>query len=216
MRITIFGATGRTGSHLVSCALARGHTVRAVSRDLSAAAGRVPENPALTWVRCDVTDAAQVLAAVEGADAVLSALGVPNFREPGTLLPDAARHIVAAMAHWGVKRLVGLAGAGILDVTGGGGMLRNERPGFPTVFKPVSAAHKAVWDVLASSGGGLVWTLACTPDLKDEPAGDRVLLEAANCLPASTNEVAAGAVAEWMVREAEEPRFPQARVGLCF
>ena len=36
MKVTVFGATGRTGHYLVTQALERGHTVTAVARHLEA------------------------------------------------------------------------------------------------------------------------------------------------------------------------------------
>lgn len=95
MRITILGATGRIGSHLLTWALESGHQVRVLARNpealpagrpLSAhgAAARGPAAPdALAVTRGDVLDAAAVAEAVAGADAVLSALGPRGAKAPG-------------------------------------------------------------------------------------------------------------------------------------
>ena len=94
MRITILGATGRIGSHLLTWALESGHQVHVLARNpeallagrpLSAhgAAARGPAAPdALAVTRGDVLDAAAVAEAVAGADAVLSALGPRGARPP--------------------------------------------------------------------------------------------------------------------------------------
>ena len=109
MRLTIFGASGRTGRQVVAQALAAGHDVTAVVRD----PGRLPV-PAQDGLRAAVAtfdDSAAVLAAVTGADAVVDALGTPA-RTPTTLRVDAARVIIAAMREAGVRRLVVVSASG--------------------------------------------------------------------------------------------------------
>jgi putative NADH-flavin reductase len=78
MKLTIFGATGRTGQHLVKQALQRAHQVTAFTR-ASEKLDASDEN--LRVVRGDVQDAASVDQAVAGADAVVSALG-PTENKP--------------------------------------------------------------------------------------------------------------------------------------
>jgi putative NADH-flavin reductase len=72
MRLTIFGASGNTGRHLLEQALDAGHTVIAVVRDST----RLPiRHQRLQVVVVDVLDPAAIGPAVAGADAVISALG---------------------------------------------------------------------------------------------------------------------------------------------
>jgi putative NADH-flavin reductase len=103
MRIVIFGANGQTGRLLAEQALAAGHAVAAVIR-------RPVEFPIthhrLAVVVADVHDAPAVDRAVEGADAVLSALGVPFTREQITVYSEGAGNIISAMSRHGVKRLI--------------------------------------------------------------------------------------------------------------
>lgn len=111
MKITIFGATGRTGRPLVEQALAAGHEVTAFVRDPA----RLPiQHERLRTVQGDVTDPAQVSAAIAGADAVLSALG-HTATSTTDVQTVATRHILAAMQQHGVQRLVSLTGAGVAD-----------------------------------------------------------------------------------------------------
>ena len=74
MNITVFGASGGIGGHVVALAAQRGHHVRAVYRQAPAASPTGAE----TLIAPDVFDPAFALLAVKGADAVLSAVG-PNF-----------------------------------------------------------------------------------------------------------------------------------------
>ncbi len=109
MRITIFGATGKTGRHLLEQALAEGYEVTAFVRDPA----KVPlQHERLTLVQGDVQDGAQVEEAIRGVDAVLSTLGQTKTSSKD-MLTVAARHIVPAMQKHGVRRMVTLVGAGV-------------------------------------------------------------------------------------------------------
>lgn len=103
MRIVVFGAHGATGQLLADQTLSAGHNVVAVSR-------RPDEFPItsarLEIARADVFDAHGVDRTVEGADVVLSALGVPFTRKPIDVYSDGTRNIASAMSRHGVKRLV--------------------------------------------------------------------------------------------------------------
>jgi putative NADH-flavin reductase len=102
MRIVVFGANGPTGHQLLDQALAAGHQVVAVTRRPDT----MPARDGLTVAGADVADAEAVSAAVAGADAVLSTLGVPFSRRPITVYSTGARSIIAAMREHGVRRLV--------------------------------------------------------------------------------------------------------------
>ena len=103
MRIAVFGANGLTGRLLTEQALAAGHETAAVTRrpaDFPITHGR------LSLVEADVHDAQAVNRAVEGADVVLSTLGVPYTRKPVNIYSDGIRNVATAMSRHGVKRLV--------------------------------------------------------------------------------------------------------------
>ncbi|MBA2285726.1 MAG: SDR family oxidoreductase [Ktedonobacteraceae bacterium] len=109
MRLAIFGATGRTGKPLVEQALEAGHDVAALVRT---PAKMTIQNPRLTVVQGDAMNAADVEKVVQGADAVLIALG-HSKDSPKDMQTVATGHIVAAMEKYGVKRIVSLTGAGV-------------------------------------------------------------------------------------------------------
>lgn len=111
MKLTIFGATGRTGVHLVQQALAAGHEVTAFVRSPEK---MTIQHDELRVVQGDVFDAAQVATAVAGADAVLSGLG-PVKGGPDNVMAVSARNIVAGMQQHGVRRLIWSTGAGVAD-----------------------------------------------------------------------------------------------------
>ncbi|MDQ6660716.1 MAG: NAD(P)H-binding protein, partial [Chloroflexota bacterium] len=69
MKLTIFGATGRTGLQLVQQALEAGHGVVALVRTPA----KMPiQHERLTLMQGDAMNPADVEKAVQGADAVLS------------------------------------------------------------------------------------------------------------------------------------------------
>jgi putative NADH-flavin reductase len=167
MEIVMLGATGRTGRLVVEEALRRGHGVRAVVRDPATAA-----LPAGVDLRAgDARDAAVLKAAVTGADAVVSALG-PR-KGDRTLHSDVARVLVDVLREAGVKRFVGISGAGI-DVPGDRKSRRDRIVSF-LIQRLGGAAvadkprEHAVW-----AGSGLDWTLVRPPRLTDDPATGRV------------------------------------------
>lgn len=102
MRIAIFGANGNTGRILVADALARGHSVNAVTR----APGAFPlHHERLQVVRADVLDGASQQQAVEGCAAVASVLGASYSFKPIVVYSRGTRAIVAAMDLTGCKRI---------------------------------------------------------------------------------------------------------------
>lgn len=99
MHVTVFGATGRTGRHIVAEALGRGHRVTAFTRqpDAIADVARV--------VRGDGRDPEAVATAVDGADAVIAVVAARTRKGPHHTAA-VARVITDAMTRAGVRGLV--------------------------------------------------------------------------------------------------------------
>lgn len=103
MKITVFGASGGIGEHVVAFAAHRGHDVRAVYRTRP---GVAPGDGVRPLVHSDIFDPDFAAAAVRGADVVISAMG-PNFTRhhhprstltsPKDLHEHTARTIVTAL-----------------------------------------------------------------------------------------------------------------------
>ena len=111
-RILIVGATGGTGRQLVAQALERGYTVTALARNPS----RLQvAHPRLTVVRGDVQEGASIDAAMQGQDAVLSALGHKRYFGPSRILSRGTGHILRAMEAQGVSRFVCETSLGLGD-----------------------------------------------------------------------------------------------------
>ena len=127
MKLTILGATGATGTCLTSQALAAGHEVTAVVRDPARLA--VPDHPRLRTVTADVMDPASIAPAVEGADAVINAVG-PRGTGPTTVVQDSARSIITAMDKTGARRFLQISGSIVAD--------QGESPYMRYLVKPVA------------------------------------------------------------------------------
>jgi nucleoside-diphosphate-sugar epimerase len=103
MKIATFGANGKTGRILVEDALARGHSVNAVTRHPDAFPLR---RERLHVVRADFTDGATLVKAIGACDAVASVLGAASYSfKPISVYSRGTRAIVAAMDEVGCKRI---------------------------------------------------------------------------------------------------------------
>ena len=118
MRVTVLGATGRTGRPLVEQAVDRGHEVVAFLRDADRLAATLRNDDRVSIVEGDAYTGEGVDRAVAGdgdpVDAVVSVLGQTSDG-PDDLLTEAGRHTLAAMNRHGVERLVTLVGAGVRE-----------------------------------------------------------------------------------------------------
>ena len=167
--VAIFGGTGKTGRHLVEGALAAGHRVAVLARtpvklDL--------RHERLRVVKGDVQDPAAVSSTVEGATAVLSALG-PTQNTPDHQVSRGTGHILDAMRAHGVRRIVISAGAGV----GGEGDEPKLFDRLISFVLELAARHvledmtRTVHAVRASDRD---WTVVRVPMLTDDPAAGSV------------------------------------------
>jgi len=207
MRIALLGATGRVGGRLLEYALALGHEVRALVRDPAKLAPRV----GLEIIQGDVLDADAVARVVARAEVVLSGLGGAGVHEPGEAQSQGMRNIVAAMRAHGVRRVLGVAGGGILDSVHGG--LRHDQPTFPAIFRQVSDRHKAAWHAMRD--GDVDWTMVCTGDIVP---GERtgVYRWSDDFLPEGANRISVEDVAHFIMEEMTANRHLRRRVGLGY
>lgn len=201
MRIVIFGANGATGRLLTRRALDAGHTAVAVTRH--------PEQfpitgDALTVAAADVRDAAAVTAVVDGADAVLSTLGVTFTMDPVDTYSVGVGNIVAAMRATGVDRLAVVSSTAIADYPG-----RTDTPFALRVVQPVIsrifgrtlyADMRRMEDIV--TGSGLNWTIVRPSGLFDLPAVTEYVAGQRDPVGAFTSRTD---LADYLLRLAEAP-----------
>jgi uncharacterized protein YbjT (DUF2867 family) len=97
MRITVFGATGRTGRHLLAAGLRRDHQITAFTRRPEAL---VDPSALAAVVGGDGRDPQAVRQAVDGADAVISTMSAERRTGPRHVA-EVSRVIALAMADLG-------------------------------------------------------------------------------------------------------------------
>lgn len=191
MRLLVVGATGRVGRRVVAEALAHGYDVTALARDPSG----LPDS--VRTVAGDVRDREVVDTALEGCEAVVSALGTPPGAPVDDTLSAGVETVLDGMAERDVDRIVVVAAAGVLDGDGG---LRMDAPDFPPFLREVAERHRAVYETLRERD--VAWTLVCPPGMPDgEARGARVDPDR---LPAGGREVTTGDVAAFALRALEE------------
>ena len=149
--ITLFGAAGTIGQRVLSEALSRGHSVRAVVR---APSKITLQSDNLTVVVGDVTDPESVATHALGADAVVSAVPPPRVEGADRESKSAALLEIAKGVIEGV-RLTGqqpfavfVGGAGTLEVSPGSRLV--DAPSFPAVARWEALAHVDLLEYLGT------------------------------------------------------------------
>ena len=172
-RILVVGASGGTGRHLVLDALARGHHVRAWSfrgDELSLA------HRNLSHVAGDARDEAIASAAVQGVDAVISALGSPHGRTKTDVCAASARVLVSQMRKHDVRRLVAITSLGTTAKLG---------PVHEHVMAPLLRGvyddKRAQEQIIA--GSGLAWVIVRPGRLTETPDRHRLRVVLEGPLP---------------------------------
>jgi uncharacterized protein YbjT (DUF2867 family) len=116
-RITVFGASGFVGRHLVRRLAAQGWVVRAAVRDPVSAAFLKPMGNVgqIVPMKCNIADDAAVDAAVAGAEAVVNLVGILYERGAQrftTIHAEAPERLARVASRHGVKNLVHVSSIG--------------------------------------------------------------------------------------------------------
>ncbi len=128
MNLVIFGANGSTGRLLTKQALAEEHIVTAFTRHPKTFPFREER---LKVIRGDLMDLASVEQAICGQDAVLSTFGVPYSNKPIPAFSKGTTHLVQAMDHHKVRRLVCVSSS-VMDA-----QVRNHDTGGGFIFEKI-------------------------------------------------------------------------------
>lgn len=199
MKTLILGSTGGTGQQLIKQALEQHHEVTALVRDTSKLTIS-QEN--LTVVKGDALDRNVLLKAVEGKDAVLSALGVGKSLNPKGLIANAAGLLIAAMNATGVKRLIFLSAFGVGETYRQASFI--QRIIFSTFLRKMYADKVKGDDQIRNSNLG--WTLIYPVLLTDKPGTGNYKAEEA--LPMKgMPKISRADVADFMLKQLKDNTF---------
>lgn len=208
MTVTIFGATGTVGMELITHCMAKGWHTRAFGRNVDKLIDKDLRTQNFKAIHGYVFDEEQVLEAVTGADAVLSALGGAADGSDKTRSLG-IKNIIGSMAHSGISRIVALGGKGVLQNSDGQYLVDGED--YPKEFVPVGLEHKQAYLYLKESP--LKWTFICSPDILPQPADNRYTTES-EAMPYGKGKIYAGNLALFMVEELERNQYLKQRVGI--
>lgn len=208
MKLLVFGSTGGTGRWIVEQALSQGHDVAAFVRS--------PEklgisNASVEVIRGDVMEADSVEVAVQGREAVLSALGA-GFRR-STLRTEGTRNIVRAMEKAGVRRLVSQSSLGVGDS-------RDLLPFHykygivPLLLRHAFADHEGQEAVIR--GSGLDWTIVRPGNLTDDGRTEEYRHGFTADDKATRLKVSRADVADFMLRQVSENSYLQGTPGVSY
>ena len=196
VRFAVLGATGATGRHVVSTALARGHEVAAFVRHPGAFE---PTEGLTEVVWADLADQDTLATAFAGSGAVLSALGGAE-KGPTSVCTDAMRSAIPAMGSAGVSRLIVVSAHGVLESHDRSLYSLATWAGVAQKLKDKESMEPLI------TGSDLDWTIVRPPALKDTPASGRY--EVGEHLPIKLwHSISRGDLAAFIVGEAEDPRF---------
>lgn len=209
MKITVLGATGGVGRHVVEQAVAAGHDVRAVVRNPS----RLTADISYDVADLASVDSTVIESALVGSDAVLSCLG-PRSKTDAGVTSRGVGVTLEAMWATGVRRIVAISASPVATVASPG------RPNPPrhdpgdglvmrTVLTPmikrVFGGHYRDLALMEDelSDSRFDWTVIRPPRLVDKPLG-RTYRTSSEHNVRGGRSISRAAVAEMMLACAED------------
>lgn len=171
MKISLFGATGPTGRHLIEEALRQGYSLSVYTRDASKLKdyqGRIE------IVVGDLTNVKAMAECIRGSTAVISALGPNSLKIKGDRpIMHGVGNIVSVIKKLDVHRLIQISTASYRDPKDSFDLKAHS---LLMLFNLI--ARKGVDDIRATAelvrDSGLDWTLVRIPNLKDGPASGTI------------------------------------------
>lgn len=205
MNILLLGATGRVGSHILELALNE-HHVTALVRD----ADKVQmSNKNLTVIEGNVLNKTHIQNVTSGMDLVISTLGTDGT----TTLSDGMPSIIKAMEDEGIKRIITIGTAGILDSRTEPGKLRYQSNESKRKTTRAAKEHHKVYELLESSR--LDWTIVCPTYLPDGEYTGEYRTEP-DYLPENGKMISVPDTAEFAFSQIKDDNYVNSRVGAAY
>jgi uncharacterized protein YbjT (DUF2867 family) len=211
MKITVFGATGGIGGHVVRQALDAGHKVTAVVRD---PARFDVSHPALEVATVPgLTDPEVLRPVLEASDAAISGVG-PRGRKDGPVASSTTRGILRAMEASGVRRFVAVSAVPVGPVPKGESFV-NRRILLPFI----SAFARDVYVDLAEMEDEIrrsttEWTIVRPPKLVNKPLSGKYRTIVGGNVPRGYT-ISRADVAHLMLRVLEQPETIKQVIGIA-
>jgi uncharacterized protein YbjT (DUF2867 family) len=212
MKMTVFGATGRIGGHVVRQALAAGHDVTAVVRDPARFEVR---HAALEVVTVSgLSDPDVLRPALEGSEAAISGIG-PRGRKDGPVASTATRGILRTMEVTGVRRFEAVSAVPVGPVPEGESFV-NRRILVPFI----SAFARDVYADLAEMEDEIQrsdteWTIVRPPRLVTKPLTGKYRTVVGGNVPRGYS-ISRADVADAMLRMLNDPATFGQAVGIAY
>lgn len=208
MNITVFGATGRTGSAFIRAAIAAGHSITALVRDRQRAQNILPDSELLLIVEGDVLHADSVREVITPAtEVVFSALST----DKQDVLSRSIDAIVLQIESATSAAFAAVSTAGILNARDEPGKYRFESSESKRKTTDAAKDHLAVFDRLQSSS--IEWILFCPTYIPTGPAAGPVIYEI-DMLPHGVRRITPESVAEFALQNLKNPLFVKHRIGI--
>ncbi len=152
MHIALYGATGHSGSRILTELLSRGHHVTAITRDPA----KLASQPNLTIKQGDADSAADIAANIKGADAVVSAYAPPadNTDQILSVTRNFIEAIKQAAASGKAPRFLYVGGAASLEVAPGVTLLDSGH--LPAEWQAIAKSHSDALGLIKKSD--INWT----------------------------------------------------------
>lgn len=212
MKVAILGASGWIGNTIANEAKSRGHEVIALVRDPSKLDGA-----GFKVRKLNILDSqADLAAAVNGVDAVISAIG---GRAQGNheMVKQVAERLLNELPSTGVKRLLWVGGAGSLEVAPGVSLIST--PEFPAEYKGEASAQGEALAVFKASDSTVNWTFI-SPAAEIFPGealgqyrtgGDQLITD-----NEGRSRICVADYAKAMIDELESGQHPKQRMGVAY
>lgn len=201
MKITVIGASAGVGLETVKRAIQREHHVTTLSRSSI----DLPASEQLTMLKGSATSKADLLKSIEGADAIIVALGTGKSMKPTTLYSDFAK-VLLEVAH--EKNL----SVPIIVLTGFGAGESGQYHGsfiarmfFKFLLKDVYLDKTLMEQAIAASS--LNWIIVRPGMLNDKPLSEQYRVEDHLFKGMNIGGIGRADVADFMVKQAEIPSY---------
>ena len=210
MQVALYGATGNSGSKILTELLSRGHQVTAIVRTPE----KLIAQPGLTIVKGDVSSIEEIASKIKDADAVINAYA-PPADDTDQLIP-VTEYFLEALKDLPNVRFIVVGGAGSLEVAPG--VTLRDSGHVPPDWLPIVDSHIKVLAMLKASID-INWTYFSPAAffVPGEATGKfRIGTDQLIANEANDSRITTGDYAIALVDELENPKFEKKRFTIGY